>query len=812
MRKNTTTLLPPKFPFYGMILIGLLMVFPIKGWTQNVLVTELVGSPPDFTDWTTVNINTEGDEIILTPAQSTQAGALFYSTPYNLNQCLKWKVEFDFRIYGGDPHADGLAFWFLENPPTSFEDGQALGMPSDGLGLKVAFDTYDNDQGLPGHRPNPEIQVYYGLGYDETFPEPDMLKSYAPDLVSSSYQHAIIDWDEGEIQITIDGEEMLTGTPTPFDGAEDITDGYFGFSASTGLYYDRHSIKNVKVYIDVLDLESDYVTISQCDFEGDGFSSFDLTIVEDEFIYDEEATFEYFVDYDEALAGTNPIDDPTDFENQEEGADEIIYVRVANENGCSTVAFLHLLLDEPIETLTDQIELPAQCIDEEENNYDLTTDLSSFVENPENYDFEFYENEEGAIDQNDEMIIEEPENFLAGIGETVVYVRIEKPEGTCFEIVSIVMHNYEMPIIEETVDIDICGQAGVFEFDLTINNELILGEQNPEDFQISYYSSQEDADLKQNVIETPESYFKETTGCNTIYIRLENREAEECYTTDSFEICAAEVDIGIPADLEVCFDETDVFDLTSTYDEILNSQPQEDFSIAFYTSLEDAENAENPIENPTNYQPEEDTATIYYRVETQTDADCFEIGSFEVQFYYIELLEIALGLEVCRDENFDLTEIEENLQLDENQEVVGYYQTLDDFETGMTISDPTNYTISDEEATVYAKVEGADMVCPVVYSISLRQVECELFIPEGFSPNEDGFNDTFEISNLDNFPNYSLKIYSRYGRLVYEGKPNDAPWDGTSKNGDDLPTGVYYYVLDLKQNNPTEKGWVYLNR
>lgn len=800
------------FSFYGIMFIGILLAFPIQGWGQTTLVTELVGSPPDFTDWTTANINTQGDEVILTQAQSTQAGALFYSTPYNLNQCLKWKVEFDFRIYGGNPHADGLAFWFLENPPTDFGDGQSLGMPNDGLGLKVAFDTYDNDQGLPGHQPNPELQVYYGLGYDETFPEPDMLKSYAPDLISSSYQHAVINWDEGEIQITIDGEEMLTGTPPPFDGAENITEGYFGFSASTGLYYDRHSIKNVKVYIDVLDLESDHVTIAQCDFDGDGYGVFDLTSVEDEFIYDEEANFEYFEDYEDAIAGTNPIDDPSSYENQQEGADEYVYVRIANENGCSTEAFLHLVLDEPIETLTDEIELPAQCITDEEVIYDLSITLPDFLDNPDDYDFEYYKNEEGAVDEDDEMIIENPEEYIVDLEETVIYIRIENPDGGCFAIVSVVIQNYEMPTINDTQDISICGQAGVFEFDLTINSELILGDQNAEDFIITYHESQEDADLDQNTIENPETYSKETAGCHNIYIRIENKEAQDCYETSGFEICAAEVNIGAPADLEVCFDQVETFNLTSTYDEILNNEPIENLSILFFTSLEDAENAVNPIDDPTVYQPEDDTMTIYFRAESEANDECFEIGSFEVRFYYTDLMEIGLHLETCMGEVFNLTKVEGSLQLEEDQSIAGFYETLDNFEADLAIADPESYTINEEENTVYVRVEGQEMVCPIVYAILLTQMECELFIPEGFSPNGDGFNDSFEISNLDNFSNYSLKIYSRYGRLVYDGKANDSAWDGTSKNGDDLPTGVYYFVLDLKQNNPIEKGWVYLNR
>src|SRR5690625_1381233 len=787
------------------------LIIPFSIWSQNTLVTELVGSPPDFSDWTTVSIDTQGDEIILTQAQSDQAGALFYSTPYNLNQCLKWKVEFDFRMYGGNPHADGMAFWFLENPPTSFGGGQALGMPGDSYGLKVAFDTYDNDSGLPGHRPNPELQVYYGLGYDETFPEPDMLKYYAPDLVSDFYQHAVIRWDNGEIEITIDGDVMLTGVPTPFDGVENITEGYFGFSASTGLYFDRQSIKNVKVYIDILDLETDFVELSQCDFDGNGFGIFDLTSAENDFIDEEEAVFEYFLDYGDALDGINPIDDPQNFENQQEGADEYIYVKVANENGCSTVAFLHLTFDEPIETLVDQVELEGQCLQEDNFNFDLTSSLVDFVENPQDFDIYFFENEEDALEGNPDNSLDNPEEFSAGSGETIIYVRINSQQGACFVLVHIILNVFETPVINETQDLQACGADQAFIFDLTQQENLILGDQNSDDFEILYFLSQEDAEENQQALENPQQFEKIDAGCETIYIRVQNKDFNECFVTGNFEVCATQILVNIPDDIEICvMDEMEAIDLTLIQNEILNDLNQEEFSLEFYYSLEDAENSENSLEEPENYLPENESQEIFFRVQSLNNSDFFEINSFNINLYFVSIYESLISLETCLDEDFNLFLVEADLDLLSDQEITGFFENLEDFRAGNQISNPQHYQAEDE-SVIYVSVQGSDQICPEVYSINLNKKECELFIPEGFSPNGDGINDYFEISNLESFPDFNLKIYTRYGQLVYQGKNMDEPWDGTKK-GKELHTGVYYYVLDLNQNNRIEKGWVYLNR
>ena len=60
----------------------------------------------------------------------------------------------------------------------------------------------------------------------------------------------------------------------------------------------------------------------------------------------------------------------------------------------------------------------------------------------------------------------------------------------------------------------------------------------------------------------------------------------------------------------------------------------------------------------------------------------------------------------------------------------------------------------------------------------------DIIIPDGFSPNNDGINDTFVINNLPElYPNFKLEIYNRYGNLVYQGNINTPNWDGTTNVG-----------------------------
>jgi gliding motility-associated-like protein len=90
---------------------------------------------------------------------------------------------------------------------------------------------------------------------------------------------------------------------------------------------------------------------------------------------------------------------------------------------------------------------------------------------------------------------------------------------------------------------------------------------------------------------------------------------------------------------------------------------------------------------------------------------------------------------------------------------------------------------------------------------------------EVFTPNDDGINDHFVILGIESFPHSVVKIYNRWGSLVFQTEAynnTDNYWDGYSQGDKNhkLPVGVYYYVIDLGipdiENIFT--GSIYLNR
>jgi len=88
----------------------------------------------------------------------------------------------------------------------------------------------------------------------------------------------------------------------------------------------------------------------------------------------------------------------------------------------------------------------------------------------------------------------------------------------------------------------------------------------------------------------------------------------------------------------------------------------------------------------------------------------------------------------------------------------------------------------------------------------------KVLIPNAFSPNGDGINDTWIIEPLDLFEESITLVYNRFGQIVYKTNGYFKPWDGTH-NGKPLPAGNYYYVIDLKTNKePRITGWVFIVR
>ena len=130
----------------------------------------------------------------------------------------------------------------------------------------------------------------------------------------------------------------------------------------------------------------------------------------------------------------------------------------------------------------------------------------------------------------------------------------------------------------------------------------------------------------------------------------------------------------------------------------------------------------------------------------------------------------------------------------------------------------TNVKPSIDRSLFRVVVSNQNNACTIVESDEATITYVIIRVNNIFTPNDDGFNDFFTIRGLTNFRNNKLKIYNRWGNLVYKKTNYQNDWDGVATSGlsvngsKKVPSGTYFYTIDLNFDNKKLSGWLYINR
>lgn len=130
-----------------------------------------------------------------------------------------------------------------------------------------------------------------------------------------------------------------------------------------------------------------------------------------------------------------------------------------------------------------------------------------------------------------------------------------------------------------------------------------------------------------------------------------------------------------------------------------------------------------------------------------------------------------------------------------SQDFTGVLWDFDNGDSSVVLNPLANY----QDSGLYNIVLYAynDLGCVDTFDIMFQVYEQEtFFVPNSFTPDGDDLNETWNVYGRG-ISEITVRIFDRWGKMVFMSKSVDQPWDGTDFNGDPVPQGVYTYSVDL---------------
>ncbi len=463
-------------------------------------------------------------------------------------------------------------------------------------------------------------------------------------------------------------------------------------------------------------------------------------------------------------------------------------------------------------------------------------DLTAFTpdvlgtQNPSTFDITYHATSNDADNNLNPL----PNNYLLPVGTTQVWVRIANNTSPvndgCSSFAPINITVSPIPTVSNIPAIEVCdnNDDGIESFDLASYVATIANTAgNPSDAAYTFFATQNDANMNANEISTA-TPFTNTTNPQTIYVRLQNTNDVDCFSVAPLSLVpiAAPL-IGTPMDIDVCddapLDGSADFILTDQDATVTATTPG---TVTYHASQMDADSGNAPLSSPYSVMG---TQQIYVRLVTA--AGCFNTTSFSITVEQAPAIGNAPDLTNICDGNTDLNQNVFDLSVQDIAILNGLnpvdftitYYTTDVDAQNDTNELPVNYSVPFQANLstdlLYARLENNLTGCFNTSAFTNIFERCEIIFPEGFSPNNDGVNDTFSIPGLaEQFPNFELQIMNRHGSMVYKTQASNyqefagMPNAGLLAGDGLLPVGTYFYVIKYNdRDKPDTASWLYIN-
>ncbi|MEM6515681.1 MAG: choice-of-anchor L domain-containing protein [Bacteroidota bacterium] len=489
--------------------------------------------------------------------------------------------------------------------------------------------------------------------------------------------------------------------------------------------------------------------IEQCDDDYDGITVFDLTVSEIDILDVRQDNIElgYYESEQDAQLNQNEITDPTNYTNLSNP--QTVYIRIENSlSNCNVTLPLELIVNLPPSiNLIDNY----QICENDDNSLEIGEIDDAIFQSQENITLRYFTSEEDALNITNE--ITGVYNYTTVSDQ--LFVRADSTVTGCF-----IIHGFELsvnppPVANEADNIESCDDDfdGFIEVTLSLKNSEILGNQNPNDFTVTYYTDFVFAEEDVSRI-NPESH--DAMDGDVIYARVENNRTG-CYAISQFTIFVYARPVLEIGDQVICLENLPLVVSADT------NIPGD-----FYSWSTNESTSEIEIIEPGTYSV---TVTTPFGCET---TEVFEV--IESEAANIEFTEV---IDFSDPNNVTVT-------------VTGignYLYQLDDQEP--------------QESNVFENVALGYHILTIIDLNGCARVSKEIVVidaPKFMTPNGDGFFDTWHISGVETLPGTTISIFDRYGKLLKQLSSSTEGWDGTF-NGQELPATDYWYIATVRKDN-----------
>jgi len=520
----------------------------------------------------------------------------------------------------------------------------------------------------------------------------------------------------------------------------------------------------------------------------DGITTFDFSSVDTEvrniFPVGQQLTIKYFRNETDALAEINEITDISNYRNIGYPNTQQIYIRVDSQIDNDCLGFGdHITLNVEALPTANPVTISRRCDDDQDGMFPFDTSniQSDLLKNQADVTVSYFDNIGNPLPSP------LPNPFLT-LSQTIT-IRVTNnitadPNGACFDETTLEFIVDTLPIANAVTITSICDDEsndGIYDFDTSAIQTTLLDNQTG-----------------------MEVYYYDENG-NSLSSPLPNP------FTSSTQTIKAQVVNPINT---TCIDETSI-------DFIVNPLPDFEIEIPPYLCITDPPSSItlNAIQNDVNenltyewtdpnnikYNTKSIEATntgIYFLTLTKTDGtDCFRIK--EIEIFPSEKAIINMdNISIVDDSNNN------SIAINNSDGILG----LGDYEFSLVdIDGNIKFPYQDEPYF--------NPVPPGIYTIFVQDknncgistIEVSIIgYPKFFTPNNDGYNDTWKVIGLNEnlYPNASVYIFNRFGKIIAKLDPYGDGWDGYF-NGHALPSSDYWFSVEFTDhlgNTKIKKG------